>query len=110
MYTCAERQKLMYYNQCVWVVLNHLVTVQMTFVPDYKDSSFNPEKLAENKITPTAERIDFHEDYANLWSKVGRGGRNSTVAQACLVSHQLVSPSHKNWTSLSKYRSTACGH
>ena len=42
----------------------------MKFVPDYKSSSFNPEWLEKNDITPTAKRIDFHTEYAELWNKV----------------------------------------
>ena len=42
----------------------------MNFVPDYKGSSFNPEWLEKNEVTPGPERVELHTEYAELWNKV----------------------------------------
>lgn len=44
--------------------------LQMQYVPDYQGSSFNPEWLEKSEVSPSAERVDFHFEYAELWNKV----------------------------------------
>lgn len=50
--------------------LQNVSFLQMQFVPDYKGSTFNPEWLEKSEIPPSAERVDFHFEYAELWNKV----------------------------------------
>lgn len=42
----------------------------MKKVPDYAGSSFNPEKLPNDDLEPSAERAKMHEEYAGYWNAV----------------------------------------
>ncbi len=59
--------------------------LQMQFVPDYKGSTFNPEWLEKAEIAPSAERVKFHTEYAELWNKVSSRPEKSEPSFARLV-------------------------
>ena len=59
--------------------------LQMQFVPDYKGSTFNPEWLEKAEIAPSAERVKFHTEYAELWNKVSSRPEKSEPSFSRLV-------------------------